>query len=134
MTLRLTLLLLCMVPSRTGILTFRAMSADIENRITLGRLLEHLKQMEKSARAAREIVQDAVAEIDVDITRRGRPVAREMIITALRAADNQGLSRAEILAAVHRDFGVEMAANTATTTLLRMQNAGLASNVVYFGF
>jgi hypothetical protein len=50
-----------------------------------------------------------------------------MIITALRKAENQGLSRSEIIAAVNRDYGVKMPANTATTTLLRMQNAGLAS-------
>jgi hypothetical protein len=59
--------------------------------------LEHLTQMEQSARAARQIVQDAVIKIDVNRTVQP-PVAREMIIRVLRAAGNEGLTRAEIMA------------------------------------
>ena len=99
-------------------------SNEIEHRILLGRLLQHLTQMEQSARAARQLVQDAVTKIDGNRTAHP-PVAREMIIRALREGANQGLTRAEIMSGVQRDYGVELAPNTATTTLLRMQKAGL---------
>jgi hypothetical protein len=102
------------------------MSSEIQHRIVLGRLLEHLTQMEQSVRAARAIVQNAVAEIKTNRTER-LPVARDMIIAVLRASENEGLSRSEIMAAVDRDYGVPITANTTTTTLMRMQRAGLAS-------
>jgi hypothetical protein len=101
-------------------------SGEIQQRIVLGRLLEHLTQMEHSARAARAIIQNAMAEIETNRTER-LPVAREMIIAVLQASGNEGLSRSEIMAGVDRDYGVPITANTATTTLLRMQRAGLAS-------
>ena len=101
-------------------------SNEIQHRIVLGRLLEHLTQMEHSARAARAIIQNAMAEIETNRTER-LPVAREMIIAVLRASGNEGLSRSEIMAGVDRDYGVPITANTTTTTLMRMQRAGLAS-------
>ena len=109
------------------------MSSEIQHRIVLGRLLEHLTQMEHSARAARAIIKDAMAEIATNRTER-LPVAREMIIAVLRASGNEGLSRSEVIAGVDRDYGVPMTANTATTTLLRMQRAGLASRGGRFWF
>jgi hypothetical protein len=100
-------------------------SRKIECRLMLGRLSEHLIQMEKSARAAREIVQSAISEIDATRTAQ-LPTARVMISVILHAAGNQGLTRSDIMAGVKRDFGVPMTPNTATTTLLRMQKARLA--------
>jgi hypothetical protein len=108
-------------------------SREIEHRIVLGRVLQHLTQMEQSARAARQLVQDAVSKIDGNRAAQP-PVARDMIIRALREGANQGLTRAEIMSGVHRDYGVEMAPNTATTTLLRMQKAGLARKSGLFWF
>jgi hypothetical protein len=109
-------------------------SREIEHRIVLGRVLQHLTQMEQSARAARQLVQDAVSKIDGNRTAAQPPVAREMIIRALREGANQGLTRAEIMSGIHRDYGVEMAPNTATTTLLRMRKAGLARKSGLFWF
>jgi hypothetical protein len=50
-----------------------------------------------------------------------------MIVAVMRAAGNVGLSRAEIITAIHRDYGSNLPPNTATTTLLRMQRGGLVS-------
>ena len=96
----------------------------------LGRLLEHLTQMERSAQAARAIVQIAVNEIDANRSQR-LPVARDMIIAVMRAAGNVGLSRSDIIAAIKRDYGVDIPPNTVTGTLLRMQRAGLARQPGY---
>ena len=100
------------------------MYGDLELRIALARLLQHLQQMEQSSRAARVVVEDAVAQIDANRTER-LPHTRDMIAAVLRAAGNTGLSRAKIIAAVRRDYGVQLTPNTATTTLLRMQRVGL---------
>jgi hypothetical protein len=99
-------------------------NSDIELRVTLGRLLVHLQEMEDSARAARALVQAAVVQIDANRTER-LPPARDMIVAVLQPAGAGGLARTEIIAAVHRDYGVHLQPNTATTTLLRMQQTGL---------
>jgi hypothetical protein len=57
-----------------------------------------------------------------------------MIIRVLREGRNQGITRAEIISGVYRDYGVEMAPNTATTTLLRMQRAGLTQKKGLYWF
>ena len=67
-------------------------SNEIEHRILLGRILEHLTQMEQSVRVARELVQDAVSRIDRNRSVRP-PTAREMIIRVLREEGAEGLSR-----------------------------------------
>jgi hypothetical protein len=97
---------------------------DLELRIALARLLQHLQQMEQSARAARVVVEDAVAQIDANRTER-LPPTRDMIAAVLRVAGKTGLARSEIIDAVRRDYGVQLTPNTATTTLLRMQRVGL---------
>jgi hypothetical protein len=97
---------------------------ESELRIMLGRLLDHLTRMEESARAARFLVQDAANRIDANRTE-PLPVTRDMIAAVMREAGNPGLARSEIMAAVYRDYGVQLSPNTATTTLLRMQRAGL---------
>src|SRR5438270_9417613 len=89
--------------------------------------------MEQSARVACQLVRDAVIKIDGDRTIQP-PVARTMIIRVLREEGNQGTTRAEIISGVYRDYGVEMAPNTATTTLLRMQKAGLLRKSGLFWF
>jgi hypothetical protein len=102
------------------------MYGEIELRVLLGRLLERLTQMEESAREARSLVEDAVRQIDANRTE-PLPVAREMIVSVIEAAGDVGLERNEIIAAIDRDYGVEVSPNTVTTTLLRMQKAGLVS-------
>jgi hypothetical protein len=94
-------------------------------RITLGRLLEHLAEMEKSARSARELIQSEIWRLDAT---RSKPLprTRDMIAAVMRAAGNVGLARSDIIAAVDRDYGVLLAPNNATTCLLRMRRAGLA--------
>jgi hypothetical protein len=109
------------------------LSNEVENRVLLGRLLEHLNHMEQSARAARQLVHDAVVKIDGNRAVQP-PVAREMIIRVLRDGQNQGLTRSEIMSGIERDYGVEIAPNTATTTLLRMQKAGLARKAGLYWF
>lgn len=102
------------------------MSGEIEHRVVMGRLLEYLIQMERSARTARAIVQDAIKKLDRSGTAHP-PITRDMIIAVMRAAHNEGLSRADIMAAINRDYGVKASPHTITTTLLRMRNANLAS-------
>jgi hypothetical protein len=108
-------------------------SSQIELRIKLGRLQERLTQMaaiaralEENARAAAAIIQSALDQIDSTRTE-PLPVTREIILEVLRAAGNgaAALARADIIAAAHRDYGVQLAPNSVTTTLLRMQRAGL---------
>jgi hypothetical protein len=106
--------------------------SQIELRIKLGRLQERLTQMaaiarafEENARAAAAIIQSALDQIDSTRTE-PLPVTREIILEVLRAAGNgAALARADIIAAAHRDYGVQLAPNSVTTTLLRMQRAGL---------
>jgi hypothetical protein len=100
------------------------MYGDLELRIALARLLQRLQQMGESVHAAAVVVQDAVDQIDANRTER-LPPTRDMIATVLRAGGNTGLPRSEIIAAVRRDYGVQLTPNTATTTLLRMQEGGL---------
>jgi hypothetical protein len=108
------------------------MSSEIEHRVLLGRLLVELTQMEQSARTARQLVHDAVIKIDGN-RMAAPPVAREMIFRVLRD-DGDGLDRAAIISGVHRDYGLELAPNTATTTLLRMQGAGLVRKLGRYWF
>jgi hypothetical protein len=93
---------------------------ELELRIMLGRLLERLTQMEESARSARDLVQTEIYRLDATRSQ-PLPVTRDMIVTVMRAARNTGLTRADIIAAIHRDYGFELPPNTATTTLLRMR-------------
>jgi hypothetical protein len=100
------------------------MYGESELRMMLGRLLDQLTQIEESFRAARELVQDTVYQIDANRTE-PLPVTRDMIVAVMREAGNPGLARSDIIAAVHRDYGIQLPPNTTTTTLLRMQRAGL---------
>ena len=102
------------------------MDGEIDLLVLLRRLSERLRQIEESAREASFLVQDAVRRIDANRTE-PLPVMREMIIAVIQAAGNIGLDRSEIIAAVDLDYGVEISPNTVTTTLLRMQKAGIAS-------
>jgi hypothetical protein len=97
---------------------------EIALRIMLGRLLEQLVQMEASAHSARALVQNEIYRLDMS-RNTPLPVTRDMITAAMRAAGNSGLTRSEIIAAIRRDYGIELPPNTATTTLLRMRRAGL---------
>ena len=100
------------------------MYGDLELRIALARLLQRVQQMEEGFRAVGVVLQDAVAQIDANRTER-LPPTRDMIATVLRASGNTGLPRSGIIAAVRRDYGVQLTPNTATTILLRMQEGGL---------
>jgi hypothetical protein len=102
------------------------MYSEIELRVLLGRLLHRLRQMEESAREARSLVQDAVRQIDANRIE-PLPVTREMIVSVIEAAGSVGLERNEIIAAIDRDYGADVSPDTVTTTLLRMQKAGLVS-------
>jgi hypothetical protein len=102
------------------------MYSEIELRVLLGRLLHRLTQMEESASEARSLVQDAVHQIDANRIE-PLPVTREMIVSVIEAADKVGLERNEIIAAIDRDYGVDVSPDTVTTTLLRMQKAGLVA-------
>lgn len=97
---------------------------DLELRILLGRLLEHLKQMENSARSACALVQHEISRIDAT---RSEPLprTREMIASVMHAAGDPGLRRSDIIAHVRRDYGIALTPNNATTCLRRMQLAGL---------
>jgi len=109
-----------------------AVNSEIELRVKIGRLVEHLTQMEESARSHWESTRSALGAAQsaldhIDTTRsEPLPVTREMILEVLRAAGaDAALARADIIAAVHRDYGVELAPKSVTTTLLRMQRVGL---------
>jgi DNA-binding CsgD family transcriptional regulator len=102
------------------------MHGEIERRVFLGRLLERLRQIEESARAAVWLVQNEVRRIDANRTE-PLPATREMIVSVIKAAGNVGLARAEIITAIDRDYGLDVSPDTVTTTLLRMQKAGLVS-------
>jgi hypothetical protein len=99
---------------------------EIELRVFLGRLLQHLTQMVESSREAQALVQNAVRQADA-ARREPLPPTREMIISAFEAAGNVGLARAEIIAAIHRDYGIDVSPDTVTTTLLRMQKGSLVT-------
>jgi hypothetical protein len=109
-------------------------NSDIELRVKLGRLQRQLRQMAGAARAFAEhagaadaIIQSALDQIDTTRTE-PLPVTREMILEVLRAAGRgAALARADIIDAAHRDYGVQLSPNSVTTTLLRMQRAGLVS-------
>ena len=45
----------------------------------------------------------------------------------MQMAGNIGLAPSEIIGAIERDFGLQISPDTATTTLLRMQRAGLVA-------
>ena len=47
-----------------------------------------------------------------------------MVSAALEYAAPEGLSRAEIAAAISREYGIEISVNTLTGTLVRMHAAG----------
>ena len=94
------------------------MSDEIERRIVLGRTLAHMEQSVSSAQAACAILQAQIAEIDANRTE-PLPVARKMIIAVVTAAGNRGLTRAEIISGIKRDYGAEISPHTITGTLLR---------------
>jgi hypothetical protein len=96
---------------------------ELELRIMLGRLLERLNQLQESLRSTCEFVQSEVWRLDA--TRSKRLPTRDMIAAVMRATGNDGRTRADIIADVHRDYGVQLAPNNATTCLRRMQQAGL---------
>jgi len=57
------------------------------------------------------------------------PPVRHMISAALEHAAPEGLSRAEIAAAISRDYGSKISGHTLTVTLLRMHAAGRVRRV-----
>jgi hypothetical protein len=89
-------------------------------RADLARLLECFEQIEQHARAARELLFAALRRVDQPL-----PRTREMIVAVLQAVDARGQSRAGIIAAIRRGYGVQLPPNTATVTLHRMQRAGV---------
>lgn len=101
------------------------MSSEIDLRIKLGRMLEHMQQSVRSGQAACTVLQAQIAELDANRTT-PLPVARQMITAVMSSAGNRGLTRADIIAAIKRDYGAEISPNTITGTLLRMQNNALA--------
>jgi hypothetical protein len=99
---------------------------EIELRVFLGRLLQHLTQLVESSREAQSLVQNAVRQLDAD-RREPLPGTREMIVSVIEAAGNVGLARAEIIAAIDRDYGLDISPDTVTTTLVRMQKGSLVT-------
>jgi hypothetical protein len=102
------------------------MAGEIERRMTLGRLLDHMKRSVQSGQIACAILEAQIREIDANRTE-PLPVAREMITAVIEAAGNRGLTRADIISGIERDYGAAISPNTVTGTLLRMQARGLAS-------
>jgi hypothetical protein len=62
------------------------------------------------------------------------PRVRQMILAALEHAAPEGLSRAEIAAAISRDYGVQISLNTLTGTLTVMHAAGRIRRAGYTWF
>jgi hypothetical protein len=88
-------------------------------------MLEHMQQSVRSGQAACASLQAQIAELDANRTT-PLPVTREMIKAVMSSTGNRGLTRADIIAGIKRDYGAEISPNTVTGTLLRMQNTGLA--------
>ncbi len=95
-------------------------------RMRLARLLESL---ERQHLATVMLLQGCLEEVKAAAVEDPLPPAREMIIQALQYAAPHGLSRSDILAAIRRDYGVEVSANTLTGTLSRMHAANLVRRV-----
>jgi DNA-binding transcriptional ArsR family regulator len=93
-----------------------------EMRVMLGRLLQRMEQRHRLHEADISLVREVVAQLDAsgEVT---RPPTRQMIVDALR--NEPGLSRQEIVAAIRRDYGIEVPPNTITGTLRRMETDGM---------
>jgi hypothetical protein len=99
-----------------------APSMQGEMRVMLGRLLQRMEQRHRLHEADISLVREVVAQLDAsgEVT---RPPTRQMIVDALR--NEPGLSRQEIVAAIRRDYGIEVPPNTITGTLRRMETDGM---------
>jgi|SRR5271166_2874528 len=100
------------------------MNGEIERRVFLGRLLQRIRQAAESLSEAGSLIEDELRRIDANRTE-PLPVTREMIVSVMKAGGHLGLERNQIIASIDRDYGVEVSPDTVTTTLLRMQKAGL---------
>jgi hypothetical protein len=93
-------------------------------RVLFGRLSEHLRLIGEHARAAVDLLENAITQIDRNRTQ-PLPTIRWMLLAAIKGDARIGLTRSEIVDAVHRDYGVLLSPATVTTTLSRMLKAGL---------
>jgi hypothetical protein len=88
--------------------------------------LSHFERWGEATRSMYSLLQAELHRLDMNRTKR-LPLTRDMIAAVMRAAGNVGLARSEIVAAIERDFGLQISPDTVTTTLLRMQRVGLVA-------
>jgi hypothetical protein len=87
-------------------------------RVMLARLLESLEAAHTAQTRAISDLRAVIKQVDESGMVKPPP-AWDMIVQALRGT--YGLSRAEIIDAIRRDYGVDVPANTITGTLARMR-------------
>jgi len=90
----------------------------MDTRVMLGRLLESMQSAHQAQGEAIAALRAVITQLDASGEIKVPPV-RDMILEAL--AGNPGLSRAEIMQIVWRDYGVDLSPNTVTGTLARMR-------------
>jgi hypothetical protein len=87
-------------------------------RVMLGRILARMEERHRENEADISLVREVVAQLDAS-GQVARPATRQMIVDALR--NEPGLTRQEIVAAIWRDYGIDVPPNTITGTLRRME-------------
>jgi len=119
---------------RLFMLLYRDRGTVVSSATVLSRQRENLRLLRKLLVGSRyQIINHQAIGYELVVTPEPAgpkpPPVRHMISAALEHAAPEGLSRAEIAAAISRDYGSKISGHTLTVTLLRMHAAGRVRRV-----